>query len=88
MTEPKWNRPDLLERLAVERRALEYTDKFGIYAVPFGHDGRFYWRVRLPGGFDPDLGWMQQNQPTAEGWPTWAEAVAALGDAMEKGEVT
>ncbi len=89
MTESNWQRSaELLARLETERQAIRHTGKLGIYAVPVQHDGTFHWRPRIYNGCDPDLGWLLKTEPTQLGWPTWAEAVAALGDAMERGEVT
>ncbi len=89
MTKASWRRSgELIERMNTERRAIRHTNKFGIYAVPVNHGGSCYWRPRLYGGYDPDLGWLLKAEPTPMGWPTWAEAVAAMGDAMERGEVT
>jgi len=61
-------------------KASMYAQQLGIYAVPFRFRGRHWWRPRLSSGHDPDLGWLLQSQPSREGWPTWEDAVNALGE--------
>lgn len=70
------------------RRAAELANRLGIYAVPVNHDGKFYWRPRMPSGNDPDLRWLLDAEPTKCGWNTWAEAVVDLGDYLESEEAT
>lgn len=75
--------PDAHAILLHRDRAVHYADTYGIYAVPCRHGKAVYWRPRKPSGHDPDIGWLIKNEPTFSGWPSWADAVVALGEHMD-----
>ena len=79
---------DLEERLEesdLAARAVRYADYLGIYAVPCVHGKVIYWRPRTAKGFDPDIKWLLGVDPSARGWPSWADAIVALGEHLESG---
>ena len=76
-----------VERLQRSEKAVKYADELGICAVPINHGKVRYWRLRLQNGYDAPLTWLLKNEPNHSGWLSWEDAVIALGDALEKGEV-
>lgn len=63
--------------------AVVIAQEFGIYAIPFKNKKTVYWRPRMPSGYDPDLGWLLDTQPTLSGWKSWADAVNALAEYLD-----
>ena len=74
---------DRLEESDLAVRAVFYVETLGIYAVPLVRDGEIKWTLRTAKGFDPDIKWLLEVDPSAQGWPSWADAIVALGEHLE-----
>lgn len=64
-------------------RAVAYVERFGIWARPVYRGSDRYWEPHQNSGV---LSQVVHKAPTLSGWPTFADAVIALGEYLEEKE--